>query len=185
MQVHCRRSDKFEFKTRRVDRSADPRSTLGHNLKSPNLRLAFIEVLYKQRNDANEQLKQEEEKEDVEVTWDDQQRICTFSKLNTRLRGYEERLKVLKEEKEALDDLAMELELADEEQPILYVSHFIGETFVHLPLPRALKRVENDNTALNEDISKLGDQAEECEKEMKKLKVTLYSKFGSAINLDE
>ncbi|KAL5528635.1 hypothetical protein ACEPAF_7771 [Sanghuangporus sanghuang] len=142
----------------------------------------FVQHSSKQRNDANEQLKQEEEKEDVEVTWDDQQRICTFSKLNTRLRGYEERLKALKEEKEALDDLAMELELADEEQPILYR---ISETFVHLPLPRALKRVENDNTALNEDISELGDQAEECEKEMKKLKVTLYSKFGSAINLDE
>ncbi|KAL5507482.1 hypothetical protein ACEPAH_6938 [Sanghuangporus vaninii] len=173
------RSQEIKMQERRSE--IDARS-FPHNLKSPNLRSAFIEVLNKQRNDANEQLKQEEEKEDVEVTWDDQQRICTFSKLNTRLRGYEERLKALKEEKEALDDLAMELELADEEQPILYR---IGETFVHLPLPRALKRLENDNTALNEDISKLGDQAEECEKEMKKLKVTLYSKFGSAINLDE
>lgn len=61
----------------------------------------------------------------------------------------------------------------------------IGETFVHLPLPRALKRLERDNNVLSEEVSKLGDQAEQCEKDMKELKVTLYSKFGSAINLDD
>jgi len=32
---------------------------------------------------------------------------------------------------------------------------------------------------------KLGTTAEDCEKEMKKLKVLLYAKFGAAINLDE
>jgi prefoldin subunit 4 len=72
---------------------------------------------------------------------EDQQRINTFSKLNTRVRSLAEKMNNLKvsvrdwefaravlisnsllqQEKEALDDLAMELELADEDQPVLYV----------------------------------------------------------------
>lgn len=70
---------------------------------------------------------------------EDQQRINAFSKLNNRMRSLEEKLDSLKvgspwslsvpcsqycftcfqQEKEALDDLAMELELADEDDPVL------------------------------------------------------------------
>jgi len=68
---------------------------------------------------------------------EDQQRINTFSKLNNRLRLVFEKLKVLrvrqehfpplprliitlqKQEREALDDLSTEVELADEDQPVL------------------------------------------------------------------
>ncbi|KAH8119043.1 Prefoldin, subunit 4 [Phellopilus nigrolimitatus] len=127
-------------------------------------------------------LKQEEESEDVEVNWEDQQRICAFSKINTRSRSLEERLEVLKEEKEALDDLSMELELADEDEPILYR---VGESFVHMPLQRALKRLARDAAALDVEIAKIVDGVEECDKSMKELKLVLYAKFGSAINLDE
>lgn len=35
----------------------------------------------------------------------------------------------LQQEKEALDDLAMELELADEDQPVLYVQTYLPYTF--------------------------------------------------------
>lgn len=68
---------------------------------------------------------------------EDQQRINSFSKLNTKLRGLEGKLEELKvrgqhyifdlfrtflqQEKEALDDLAMELELADESGPVMCV----------------------------------------------------------------
>lgn len=97
----------------------------------------------------------------------------------------------------------MELELADESSPILYASlsfsrvslsslgcilairYRIGETFVHLTPGKALKRIAHDADVLNDEISKIATDAESCEDEMKKLKVTLYAKFGSAINLDE
>lgn len=71
---------------------------------------------------------------------EDQQRICTFSMLNTRHRNLEEKLEGLKvrkpcrsvsvcmrvktqhqQDKEALDDLTMELELADEDESVMYV----------------------------------------------------------------
>ncbi|PIL35928.1 hypothetical protein GSI_01588 [Ganoderma sinense ZZ0214-1] len=128
-------------------------------------------------------LSQEDEHDDnTEVTWEDQQRINTFSKLNTRLRSIEEKIEVLKAEKEALDDISMELELADEDQPVMYR---VGEAFIHLPHPRAVKRLEKDLSALNDELGKYTSGAEECEKSMKELKVTLYAKFGRAINLDE
>ena len=93
----------------------------------------------------------------------------------------------------------MELELADEDTPVLYVPmafrvniylnrtsrYRIGEAYAHLPHARALKKLEKDQATLENELSKLKDQAEDCEKEMKGLKVILYAKFGKAINLDE
>ncbi|KAJ7451721.1 Prefoldin beta-like protein, partial [Mycena galericulata] len=97
------------------------------------------------------------------------------------MRNIEEKLRELKQEKEALDDLATELELADEDEPVLYK---VGEAFLHMPLPRALKRLEKDQTDIDAQVSSLSSSVEQCEKEMKELKVTLYAKFGRAINLD-
>jgi len=88
----------------------------------------------------------------------------------------------LKQEKEAFDDLAMELELADEDQPVLYK---VGEAFLHLPHHRATKRLERDQAQVDEEIAKLTELVDQCERDMKALKVELYARFGSAINLDE
>ncbi|KAF9473395.1 Prefoldin, subunit 4 [Pholiota conissans] len=127
-------------------------------------------------------LEQDEEKDDAEVTWEDQQRINTFSKLNNRIRLIEEKLTDLKQEKEALDDLSTELELADEDELVLYK---VGEAFVHMPQSRALKRLEKDQAVVDAKVSVLAAQADDCETQMKELKVKLYTKFGKAINLDE
>ncbi|KAL0581922.1 hypothetical protein V5O48_000152 [Marasmius crinis-equi] len=128
------------------------------------------------------QLDRDQEDDGTEVTWEDQQRINTFSKLNSRLRNINEKLEQLKQEKEALDDLSTELELADEDELVLYK---IGEAFLHMTHPKALKRLEKDQSGISSRVSTLSDQAEECEKEMKNLKVALYAKFGNAINLDD
>lgn len=96
----------------------------------------------------------------------------------------------------------MELELADEDAPVLYVffvlfpadmvlkvivvvRYRVGEAFAHMRHSQAMKRLEKDQNDLNTELSALKDKAEECEKEMKELKVILYAKFGRAINLDE
>jgi prefoldin subunit 4 len=54
-----------------------------------------------------------------------------------------------------------------------------------MPLARALKRLERDQAKIDEQVSSLSSQADECEGKMKELKVQLYAKFGKAINLDE
>ncbi|KAF8514140.1 Prefoldin beta-like protein [Gautieria morchelliformis] len=127
-------------------------------------------------------LNADEESDDApEVTWEDQQRINTFSKLNSRVRDIEEQLAQLKQDKEALDDLSMELELADEEEPVLYR---VGDAFLHVKLVKAQKLLTRDQESLDAEMQKVRDSAEDCEKTMKELKIALYAKFGKAINLD-
>ncbi|KAG9010408.1 hypothetical protein FRB93_004248 [Tulasnella sp. JGI-2019a] len=118
---------------------------------------------------------------DAEVTWEDQQRISTFSKFNSRLTELEETMEQKKQEKEALDDLSTELELADEVGPVLYK---VGDAFVHIPLNEAQELLEHDQAALDKELDELRGRMDECESTMKELKVVLYSKFGKAINLD-
>ncbi len=65
------------------------------------------------------------------------------------------------------------------------ISYRIGEAFVHMPHAQAMKRLEKDLATVSQGIEKLADAAENCDKEMKELKLVLYAKFGSAINLDE
>jgi len=54
-----------------------------------------------------------------------------------------------------------------------------------MPHSRALKRLEKDQATIGAEVAELSAQADECEAEMKQLKVVLYAKFGKAINLDE
>ncbi|CDZ98819.1 Molecular chaperone Prefoldin, subunit 4 [Phaffia rhodozyma] len=131
---------------------------------------------------APKMLKRDEEPDEaVEVNWEDQSRINTFSKLNTRLSEVEDQLKRKLEEKEALDDLALELELADEDEPVLYK---LGDSFFHMPLPRALKTLEKDTEAMETKMNELRAKKRECESGMSELKVLLYAKFGTQINLE-
>ncbi|WWD17149.1 hypothetical protein CI109_101586 [Kwoniella shandongensis] len=98
-----------------------------------------------------------DEGDGVEVAWEDQQRINTFSKLNNRLSDIQDLLKAKQEEKEYYDDLSTELELADEDdnQPILYK---MGEAFFYLDLKAARRQLKAD--------------------------MRRYAKFGKQINLE-
>ena len=54
-----------------------------------------------------------------------------------------------------------------------------------MPHAHAMERLEKDQDTLTQETARLVGTVEECETGMKALKVTLYAKFGSAINLDE
>ena len=53
-----------------------------------------------------------------------------------------------------------------------------------MPQPRALKRFEKDQV-VDAKVAELAAQADDCETQMKQVKLVLYAKFGKAINLDE
>ncbi|CAE6420770.1 unnamed protein product [Rhizoctonia solani] len=143
-------------------------------------------------------LKQDEESEEnTEVTWEDQQKINAFSKLNTRCNDLEEKIAKHKSEKEAIDDLAMELELADEDEPVEYdmslpgqrtqliqFRYKIGDAFFHISLERAQTLLQKDQESIDTEINALQGKIDQCQQEMKDLKVALYAKFGKQINLD-
>ena len=48
-----------------------------------------------------------------------------------------------------------------------------------------MKRLDKDQAQVDEEIAKLTEVVDQCERDMKTLKVELYARFGSAINLDE
>lgn len=121
----------------------------------------------------------EEEANEIEVTWEDQQSINAFSRLNSTFSDVAEDLRVRKEEREALDDLAMELELADEDETVLYK---IADTFVSLPHAEAMERLEKEQQQADEEIEGLQGRLDGFEDEMKSLKVKLYAKFGDNIS---
>ena len=60
----------------------------------------------------------------------------------------------------------------------------IGEAFVHLPLDKAQERLASDQERVQTELSGLQHAADECKSVMQDLKLHLYSKFGSSINLD-
>lgn len=66
------------------------------------------------------QLPDGQETPDVQVSWEDQTRINTFSKLNSRLSNLEDEQKILADEKEYLEDVSTEIELIDEDELVQY-----------------------------------------------------------------
>ncbi|KIS67552.1 putative gim complex component [Mycosarcoma maydis] len=123
----------------------------------------------------------EEEANEIEVTWEDQQSINAFSRLNSSLSDILHTLSLVREQRESLDDLSLELELADEDECVLYK---IADTFVSLPHPIAMDRLESEKSQADTEISKMQEQIDSYEQEMKALKVKLYAKFGDNINLE-
>ncbi|KAG0305134.1 hypothetical protein BGZ98_004549 [Dissophora globulifera] len=127
-------------------------------------------------------LEKDEEEGDIQVSWQDQQNINTFSKHNARFQDLEETYEAKKTEKEYLDDLAMELELADEDEPVRYR---IGEAFVSLSLEAAQERIAKTQSELDKEIEALKGQMDEAVEKMDELKKVLYARFGNAINLEK
>lgn len=58
----------------------------------------------------------------------------------------------------------------------------LGDAFLHVSQPKALQLLEDDTRRVDEEIERLEKVVDECEEEMKKLKVVLYGKFGSNIS---
>ncbi|OTB04054.1 hypothetical protein M426DRAFT_321151 [Hypoxylon sp. CI-4A] len=119
--------------------------------------------------------------DEVEVRREDQDKINKFSRLHQRELNLEEELKTKNKEKEELDDISMELELADEDDKIPYK---IGDAFFHLPLPQAQELLASSNTRVDEEVSELEDKLGTVKDEMTQLKVALYARFGRSINLE-
>ncbi|KAL1898690.1 hypothetical protein Cpir12675_001797 [Ceratocystis pirilliformis] len=120
--------------------------------------------------------------DEVQVRREDQDNINLFSRLNQRETLLEDALKTKNKEKEDLDDLSTELELADEDSNVPYK---IGDAFFHLPLEQAQELLAQSSTRLDEDTSELEDKLSVIREEMTELKVQLYARFGKSINLEK
>ncbi|KFX87845.1 hypothetical protein V490_07987 [Pseudogymnoascus sp. VKM F-3557] len=119
--------------------------------------------------------------DEIEVRREDQDKINKFSRLHQRELNLEDELKAKHKEKEDLEDISNELELADEEDMIPYQ---IGDSFISLPLPEVQDLLATNTTRIEEEVSVLEGKLETIKEGMQELKVELYARFGRSINLE-
>ncbi|KAK4133147.1 Prefoldin, subunit 4 [Trichocladium antarcticum] len=119
--------------------------------------------------------------DEIEVRREDQDRINQFSRLHQHELSIEDELKTKNKEKEELEDITSELELADEEDTVPYK---IGEAFFHLPLPQAQELLGLSTARIEEEVGELEEKMGAVREEMTQLKVELYARFGKTINLE-
>ncbi|EER26774.1 hypothetical protein D8B26_002805 [Coccidioides posadasii str. Silveira] len=119
--------------------------------------------------------------EETEVRREDQEKINRFSRLHQRETALEEQLKTKQKDKEDLEEISAELDLADEDEPVPYK---IGDSFISLPLPEAQALLTASSEQIDEEVSKIEGQLGELRDELQQLKVALYARFGRSINLE-
>ncbi|XP_042062297.1 probable prefoldin subunit 4 [Salvia splendens] len=118
---------------------------------------------------------------ETEVTWEDQQNINKFGRLNNRLHEVEDEIKIAKETNESLEDAGNELILTDED----IVRFQIGEVFAHVPKEEVESRIEEMTEKTSKNLVKLEEEKESIVAQMAALKKILYGKFKDSINLEE
>ncbi|KAI9764781.1 MAG: hypothetical protein M1840_008050 [Geoglossum simile] len=164
---------------RRRDNTEDESPNGAHSLPSLN-------DLYMQRSQLRlQQLTKEDEattgSDEVEVRREDQDNINKFSRLHQREVLLEEELKVKQKDKEDLEEISTELELADEDDLIPYK---IGDSFVSLPLPEVQELLSRSTGRIDKDVETLEEKLVKVREEKVGLKVVLYARFGRSINLE-
>lgn len=123
----------------------------------------------------------EGQKNTTKVTFEDQQKINEFSKLIMRKDAIEQELNIQRQEKEYFDDVSLELELIDEDEPIKYK---VGVIFLHLKQKEVVEQLERDLESTQARIDELESEEEGLDSQLKELKSILYAKFGDNINLE-
>ncbi|CAN6439486.1 unnamed protein product [Victoria cruziana] len=118
---------------------------------------------------------------EAEVTWEDQQNINRFGRLNNRFHELEDEIKSSKEMSENLEDASNELILLDEDT----IRFQIGEVFAHMDRENVESRLENMKEAANKNLEKLEEEMRSVSAQMAELKNILYGKFKDSINLEE
>ncbi|KAK4545200.1 hypothetical protein LTR36_003379 [Oleoguttula mirabilis] len=119
--------------------------------------------------------------DEKEVRKEDQDRINRFSRLHSREKGVEEELKVKEKEKEDLEEISSELELADEDDKVPYK---IGDSFFSLPVSEVQELLAQSVEQINSDVATLEEKLGGFREEMQGLKAALYGRFGRSINLE-
>ncbi|KAI9838122.1 MAG: hypothetical protein M1819_006278 [Sarea resinae] len=119
--------------------------------------------------------------DELEVRREDQDKINRFSRLHQRETLIEEELKTKHKDKEDLEEVSNELELADEDDLVPYK---LGDSFVHLRLPEVQERLSSATDKIELDVTALEDKLGDIREEMQQLKVSLYARFGRSINLE-
>ncbi|KAJ1609707.1 hypothetical protein OJ253_1486 [Cryptosporidium canis] len=119
---------------------------------------------------------------DINMSYDDQKQINRFSALLSRKVELKSELDKLKENLQTHCDAIDEISLCMDPEGILIR---VGESYYHASEDEATEKIQELKSQAESKIEEISNQLSGIQQEMDKLKVDLYLKFGSNINLDE
>ncbi|XP_041059734.1 prefoldin subunit 4 [Carcharodon carcharias] len=120
--------------------------------------------------------------EDVNVTFEDQQKINKFARNNNRLIELKEEIELKKKQLQNLEDASDDIMMLDEDAVL--VPYQIGEVFISHSQDETQEMLEAAKQSLQGEIQALQTRVETIQQVLSDLKVQLYAKFGNNINLE-
>ncbi|XP_038659032.1 prefoldin subunit 4 [Scyliorhinus canicula] len=120
--------------------------------------------------------------EDVNVTFEDQQKINKFARNNNRLIELKEEIELKKKQLQNLEDASDDIMMLDEDAVL--VPYQIGEVFISHSQDETQEMLEAAKQSLQDEIQVLQTRVEAIQQVLSDLKVQLYAKFGNNINLE-
>ncbi|XP_070766714.1 prefoldin subunit 4 isoform X1 [Enoplosus armatus] len=120
--------------------------------------------------------------EDVNVTFEDQQKINKFARNTSRMTELKNEIESKKKSLQNLQDASDDLMMLDDDS--LLIPYQIGDVFVSHTQEETQEMLEAAKEALEQEVKCLEERVSAIQQVLGDLKVQLYAKFGNNINLE-
>ncbi|KAJ8359158.1 hypothetical protein SKAU_G00156830 [Synaphobranchus kaupii] len=120
--------------------------------------------------------------EDVNVTFEDQQKINKFARSTNRMTELKDEIEAKKKSLQNLEDASDDIMMMDDDA--LRIPYQIGDVFISHTQDETQEMLEAAKEALKKEIKGLEGQVSSIQDVLADLKVQLYAKFGNNINLE-
>ncbi|XP_023248820.1 prefoldin subunit 4 [Seriola lalandi dorsalis] len=120
--------------------------------------------------------------EDVNVTFEDQQKINKFARNTSRMTELKSEIDAKKKSLQDLQDASDDLMMLDDDA--LLIPYQIGDVFISHTQEETQEMLEAAKEALEQEVKGLEAQVSAIQQVLGDLKVQLYAKFGNNINLE-
>ncbi|XP_029994646.1 prefoldin subunit 4 [Sphaeramia orbicularis] len=120
--------------------------------------------------------------EDVNVTFEDQQKINKFARNTSRMTELKNEIEAKKKSLQNLQDASDDLMMLDDDA--LLIPYQIGDVFISHTQEETQEMLEAAKEALEQEVKGLEDRVSAIQQVLGDLKVQLYAKFGNNINLE-
>nr|ACO09975.1 Prefoldin subunit 4 [Osmerus mordax] len=120
--------------------------------------------------------------EDVNVTFEDQQKINKFARNTNRMTELKDEIEAKKKSLQNLQDASDDIMMFDDDT--LLVSYQIGDVFISHTQEETQEMLEAAKEGLEQEVKDLDGRVSAIQQVLADLKVQLYAKFGNNINLE-
>ncbi|XP_020506547.1 prefoldin subunit 4 [Labrus bergylta] len=120
--------------------------------------------------------------EDVNVTFEDQQKINKFARNTNRMTELKKEIEAKKKSLQNLQDASDDLMMLDDDT--LLIPYQIGDVFINHTQEETQEMLEAAKEALELEVKGHEERVSAIQDVLGGLKIQLYAKFGNNINLE-